>query len=676
MASVASLTHSDDDFFTCPICLEQLKEPRLLPCLHRYCMDCLKTVIQASHDNTFNCSLCKQKYFVPKSGIEGFKADYHMKNMLEIAKLQRSFQNEELTQKCINCSQMQVATRYCFKCKYFLCESCYHCHLECPMFSDHQPHTLKLEYICTKYLKLEKLVAFIDNPMCHEHEKEYAQSCCSSCRNLPVCVTCTSYQHKGHDLYDVIELAESERKLLKQKLASLNIQKRKFYNFSRNTQVTLQKLFDNAAETIQTLQIQHEEEVNMLKDRLLRNAAEYATAIGEIKRRLRKLEEIPIKITKKGSKLERLGKKYDQITEPVKGNYEQEYLIAEINYNNIESYLKKKLGRLTFHFKKLTIATEISEKQNENRLRTLINHCEYLETRYLNLKATVSSIFAAKDDWTYTQCIPDIRSACEALIAEMGQIEVAKDKLEQLSEIIVNDSAILVPDDVPNIELEVSSVMNIEGFRDNGWKINGMASIGCGTIIVTGRATNKLSYILAITSRGNVLQEYIIQNDSNTGIKPMCFCSSWVAFIKSLIVCRPCKLITYDVRCGTFKTNSIADLIGSWPLNRYVTCVASSDVNNHIFVGTNSRDVYVFDELLMYKKVSTLPDVIIFPCDITVHRGSQLLVCDYRGKRAYSVTDEVPKSRLIYEFPKPGVGRGDPRGPGPPPFQKMLIFFF
>ena len=41
---------------TCPICLDHFKDPRLLPCTHTYCLQCIKNIALKNND-LFECPL-------------------------------------------------------------------------------------------------------------------------------------------------------------------------------------------------------------------------------------------------------------------------------------------------------------------------------------------------------------------------------------------------------------------------------------------------------------------------------------------------------------------------------------------------------------------------------------------------------------------------------------------
>ena len=46
---------------TCAVCMEQFKEPKVLPCLHTYCKACLeKLVKKQGSDHIITCPECRQ----------------------------------------------------------------------------------------------------------------------------------------------------------------------------------------------------------------------------------------------------------------------------------------------------------------------------------------------------------------------------------------------------------------------------------------------------------------------------------------------------------------------------------------------------------------------------------------------------------------------------------------
>ena len=60
----------------CPICYEKMSQPKMLPCRHKFCLDCLKRTVDPDTDqNIVKCALCRQKHKLPKNGIESFPSN-------------------------------------------------------------------------------------------------------------------------------------------------------------------------------------------------------------------------------------------------------------------------------------------------------------------------------------------------------------------------------------------------------------------------------------------------------------------------------------------------------------------------------------------------------------------------------------------------------------------------
>ena len=67
----------------CPICLEEIKDPKMLPCQHSFCMeDCLKSLVESnSVSKEIICPICRKKCSVPR---KGFPNNYTLQSLLEL----------------------------------------------------------------------------------------------------------------------------------------------------------------------------------------------------------------------------------------------------------------------------------------------------------------------------------------------------------------------------------------------------------------------------------------------------------------------------------------------------------------------------------------------------------------------------------------------------------------
>ena len=73
------------EFLVCSLCHDGFDTPKILPCLHTFCMRCLdghlKKSTTASASLWFLCPQCRQITDVPSSGVSGFKTNTFIHNL-------------------------------------------------------------------------------------------------------------------------------------------------------------------------------------------------------------------------------------------------------------------------------------------------------------------------------------------------------------------------------------------------------------------------------------------------------------------------------------------------------------------------------------------------------------------------------------------------------------------
>ena len=94
MLELKTISEVDDTFpierqlseeIKCPICLEACKEPKILPCQHTFCLECLENAAKQNNPHTVDCPQCRKEYRIPyeKGGVRGFPENRLMKFLLE-----------------------------------------------------------------------------------------------------------------------------------------------------------------------------------------------------------------------------------------------------------------------------------------------------------------------------------------------------------------------------------------------------------------------------------------------------------------------------------------------------------------------------------------------------------------------------------------------------------------
>jgi len=124
----------------CPICQEDLKDPRLLPCIHSFCLECLQRYCRDAEGDDMPCPICRYEFEIPKDGIAGLPIRTHAQEPFNVSKPGRKRYCEIHDDERIK--------MYCFDCNMNVCAMC--CH------EDHKTH--KFERIETVVEQFSKTV--------------------------------------------------------------------------------------------------------------------------------------------------------------------------------------------------------------------------------------------------------------------------------------------------------------------------------------------------------------------------------------------------------------------------------------------------------------------------------------------------------------------------------------
>jgi len=123
-----------DDITECSICTEVYTDPRVLPCVHTYCLKCLETMSRDRRPgDKLACPLCRKEFIVPDNGVSDLPKNFFVASFLQIKELSSV---ESKTSPCEACSGgeesesevQNVASVYCVECQMKLCRSCERAH--------------------------------------------------------------------------------------------------------------------------------------------------------------------------------------------------------------------------------------------------------------------------------------------------------------------------------------------------------------------------------------------------------------------------------------------------------------------------------------------------------------------------------------------------------------------
>ncbi|XP_071839153.1 uncharacterized protein [Apostichopus japonicus] len=640
-----------DTFFECSICLDLFKEPKLLPCLHRFCKQCLKPILEGQA-GTFECPLCKDVCKIPNDRIDGFKTDFHMKSMLQFIQLQKTFENKE-ERECIGCEEKLKVTAYCFICKGFLCVQCYQFHLTKKMFVTHQKHLLALNDLEGKSLTQEKLASLMEAPRCHIHPEYMAQLCCCTCGNLPVCVTCTYDEHKGHELRDVRKVANDEREHLKEILEELVKRKDTVFNIADKINRVNNDILSIVAETKAKWKKQYKDQTRELQNEKEKEKREFNTFKTGLEESTRhKMKELE---TEMEEKIRKIRDEYDRLIKiKIRESKEKE----DTKRNEIgkrELKIDETMNRLDAVMNERNKTIDEQQQRKLRETQNLSDLCNQWVNKFENVSTISSSVLASCNHWTDAQCIPDIRAASEPLVED-----IMKDfpEIESLSDITMDDLPILCIDRV-HISVNAESVVDVDVIKSRWFWLTGITSTGSGNIVISGRLSHAHSFITVINRQGRQIRHNKIDKGKGSSFQTFRHCAA-LSRDNIASVCESNQVVVYNIQNGSFTQNNITSLFDDINAGdaKYATCITTDTKRGHIIVGTSRKIglLFIFDEEFNFIRALKLPEVIKWSRDILYHEGV-LLICDEESRCAYAVTMDTSKTEaeLLYKLPKPDI---------------------
>ena len=202
---------------TCAVCQEHYTDPKLLPCLHYYCKECILTLaLRAGKDQPFSCPECCKDITLPEGGEEELKSAFFIHNLKAVyAKYKKALSKQA---HCEMCTDSQAkAEAYCQQCDKFACENCVHMHSKMKAFFDGH-EILAANEFCEKAKALTPLHP--PPKKCEAHRK-FLSMFCDDCR-ASVCQDCIHMErHKDHRTQRIDAAAEYKKKELAESLRSL-----------------------------------------------------------------------------------------------------------------------------------------------------------------------------------------------------------------------------------------------------------------------------------------------------------------------------------------------------------------------------------------------------------------------------------------------------------------------
>ena len=196
MASFSSVPPIDNDKeTTCTLCRQTYRDPRLLPCVHSFCFDCLQKQLDDSTDqeSSLLCPTCSDEIPLP---LNDLPSHVYLRNQ---ANAVRRVLELKAKGACENCNSESEICAFCPDCGdsgLRICHRCVECH---KTFKSYKKHTfVSLDSDLTEFARKGSVN---ESTICSKHSvvfKYFCQVC-----EVSVCSECCVLDHFGHELKEI-----------------------------------------------------------------------------------------------------------------------------------------------------------------------------------------------------------------------------------------------------------------------------------------------------------------------------------------------------------------------------------------------------------------------------------------------------------------------------------------
>nr|XP_055038555.1 tripartite motif-containing protein 16-like [Misgurnus anguillicaudatus] len=191
------------DQFTCPVCLDLLKNPVTIPCGHSYCMDCITNCWdQDDQKRIYSCPQCRQT-FTPRPVLGKNVVFAEMLEKLKKKKLQSASESAHCYAgpgdvECDICTERKLkAVKSCLVCLNSYCQN----HL-----NQHE------NFFKGKNHKVIDATERLQEMICKKHNKQLEIYCRTD--QQCICYLCTMDVHKNHDTVTAVTERTEKQTLL------------------------------------------------------------------------------------------------------------------------------------------------------------------------------------------------------------------------------------------------------------------------------------------------------------------------------------------------------------------------------------------------------------------------------------------------------------------------------
>ncbi|XP_038054680.1 E3 ubiquitin-protein ligase TRIM71-like [Patiria miniata] len=271
------------DHLECSICTNRFRQPKLLDCLHSFCLQCLQELRQSQDPSgtKLTCPLCRHETMLKGSGVADLPNNFAFSALEEEVTMQdKLLEGQGSVIKCQACDEENQAISRCMDCDHFLCQECQKAHGRMTLMKSHKIFTLAQlrsgEIVYKSKLREEV-------PKCGKHPDQNLNVYCNSCEQV-ICTTCSILDHAKHSLTGLPEAVEKCKKKVTEMVQKSESKKTELSTTIEETSKSREELDTMFAKTQKKISKKAQQEIRKIQQEVAKIQKEELKLMKETER--------------------------------------------------------------------------------------------------------------------------------------------------------------------------------------------------------------------------------------------------------------------------------------------------------------------------------------------------------------------------------------------------------
>ena len=208
----------------CQYCSNTYQDPRILSCLHSYCLQCI-TKLHVENTTSIICPTCNHSTSLPDGSVTSLPRNIRLseetKQDTVLSKVTSSS-----PPPCDSCDENSPIA-YCTECDKLFCKECWSAHQKLKFLRSHSSFTLKEAEDMSRDRLIKMLPSSYSSSSflsrtCPFHDDQTLDLYCQQC-TIPVCVKCSGISHKDHPVHQVSQQIIQNKEEIQQSLEEFQL---------------------------------------------------------------------------------------------------------------------------------------------------------------------------------------------------------------------------------------------------------------------------------------------------------------------------------------------------------------------------------------------------------------------------------------------------------------------